>query len=334
MVNYKVLLLPSFPSPLLPSFYPLIGSSMWSRQNRDNTGCRVILTHGVDKNLLLINLNVDSSDGLFLEMPSQWLIMTLNCLSKIQNDQTSLPSMNRSTLILRQPCQAFGFPRLLRVSQRLISKLSKFPGFQLLGQVPESQWTDPAVLFPTHGTLQLGSLHRPLNKCPVGPWATPWSLHCGRSVSFFPKNPTLNFPVRLFSLYKPAVSCSRPLGWEHWPQDPSPALRSHSLPTSSLSSWSSVSSSAKWEGPPSPSYRAVERIWWRDCHFLPLLWAWSGGCLISHCSWLQSWGSLWGGEEREAGVGAHTKCWPRDTSIVFGPWPTHNFPSNLVTAAP
>lgn len=28
MVNYKVLLLASFPSPLLPSFYPFIGSSV------------------------------------------------------------------------------------------------------------------------------------------------------------------------------------------------------------------------------------------------------------------------------------------------------------------
>ena len=62
-----------------------------------------------------------------------------------------------------------------------------------------------------------GSLNKPLNKCPVGPWATPCSFHSGRSVSFFPKNPTLSFPVLLLvthsSCFLQPPAGVRALGW-------------------------------------------------------------------------------------------------------------------------
>lgn len=84
----------------------------------------------------------------------------------------------------------------------------------------------------------------------------PWSLHCGRSVSFFlriqrwiSQSPFSHYIIQLF----PAACWDESPGLGDLAPGPVSALSSHSSDTNPLSSWNSVSSSAKWENPSLPS---------------------------------------------------------------------------------
>lgn len=137
-----------------------------------------------------------------------------------------------------------------------------------------------------------GSLHRPLNKCPVGPWAMPWSFHCGRSVSFFPKNPTLNFSVPLFSLYNPAVSCSLLLGWAYCAGRPgSKTILWHSAAIAQFQILCPLGALflhlQNGSTFPCLPTQAMERIRWPDCFFpfwkhkrMVMSWAVAPGCSL------------------------------------------------------
>ena len=59
------------------SFYPWRGPLIWSRKKGNSTEWCAIVMYGLDKNLLLINLSVDSPGRLLFEMPSQWQVMIL-----------------------------------------------------------------------------------------------------------------------------------------------------------------------------------------------------------------------------------------------------------------
>lgn len=178
--------------------------------------------------------------------------------------------------------------------------------------MPRASRFCPALAHPWK-SVAFGSLHRPLNKCPVAWEPRLCSFHCGRSVSFFPKNPTRSVPVPLFSLYNPAVFCSRLLDGEHWAGDL--ALRPAS---STLQPQLGYRSSCLLElhffickmGEPS---RGVPAGLWEDiCDLMPIslsgsLRQWALDKPPSRAAvWWESEGAA--GEEGEAGVDVQTKC--------------------------